>query len=61
MGQGTCSAGFDYASKLTAGVLLGSLGNRFPGKKLLWDGDAMRFTNNEDANKLVTRDYRTEY
>ncbi|MDE0839270.1 MAG: gfo/Idh/MocA family oxidoreductase, partial [Kiritimatiellae bacterium] len=61
MGQGRCSAGFDYASKLTAGVLLGSLGNRFPGKNLLWDGDAMRFTNNEDANKLVSRSYRTEY
>jgi predicted dehydrogenase len=61
MGQGTCSAGFDYASKLTAGVLLGSLGNRFPGQKLLWDGGGMRFTNNEDANKLVSRSYRTEY
>jgi len=35
------------------------LGNAFPGrKKLLWDGDAMKITNYEDANKYVTRDYR---
>ena len=31
----------------------------FPGrKKLLWDGDAMKITNYEDANKYVTREYR---
>ena len=61
MGNGTCSADFEYAAPLTTGVLLGVVGNRFPGQTLQWDGDAMRFTNNEDANKLVSRSYRTDY
>jgi predicted dehydrogenase len=61
MGKGTCSAGFDYAAPFTTGVLLGVVGNRFPGQTLKWDGDNMRFTNNEDANKLVSRSYRTDY
>ena len=61
MGNGTCSADFEYAAPLTTGVLLGVVGNRFPGQTLQWDGDAMRFTNNEDANKLVSRSYRKDY
>jgi predicted dehydrogenase len=61
MGNGTCSADFEYAAPLTTGVLLGVVGNRFPGETLQWDGDAMRFTNNEDANKLVSRSYRKDY
>jgi len=61
MGNGTCSADFEYAAPLTTGVLLGVVGNRFPEQTLQWDGDAMRFTNNEDANKLVSRSYRKDY
>jgi len=61
MGNGTCSADFEYAAPLTTGVLLGVVGNRFPGQTLQWDGDAMRFTNNEDANELLSRSYRTDY
>ena len=61
MGKGRCSAGFDYAAPFTTGVLLGVVGNRFPGQTLQWDGDNMRFTNTEEANKLVSRTYRTEY
>ena len=26
-----------------------------------WDGENMRFTNNDDANKLVSRSYRAGY
>jgi predicted dehydrogenase len=61
MGNGTCSADFEYAAPLTTGVLLGVVGNRFPGQTLQWDGDAMRFSNNEAANKLVSRSYRKDY
>jgi len=61
MGKGATSAGFDYAAPFTVGVLLGVVGNRFPGQTLKWDGDNMRFTNNDDATKLVSRSYRTEY
>jgi len=28
------------------------------GKKLQWDTAAMKITNNEDANKYLTREYR---
>ena len=65
------TSSFDYSGPMTETVLMGNiairsymekksdLGNTFPGrKKLLWDGDAMKITNYEDANKYVTRDYR---
>ena len=65
------TSSFDYSGPMTETVLMGNiairsymekksgLGNTFPGrKKLLWDGDAMKITNYEDANKYVTRYYR---
>ena len=65
------TSSFDYSGPMTETVLMGNiairsymekksgLGNAFPGrKKLLWDGDAMKITNYQDANKYVTRDYR---
>ena len=65
------TSSFDYSGPMTETVLMGNiairsymekksgLGNSFQGrKKLLWDGDAMKITNYEDANKYVTRDYR---
>lgn len=61
MGNGTCSAAFEYAGPLTSTVLLGVVGNRFPGQTLQWDGANMRFTNNEAANQLVSRTHRTSY
>ena len=34
-------------------------GGQYPGrKKLLWDGEHMRITNFEPANRYVKRDYR---
>ncbi|MGZ0655298.1 Gfo/Idh/MocA family oxidoreductase [Coraliomargarita sp. W4R53] len=62
MGNGlNCKADFDYAQTLTSTVLLGVLGNRFPGQQLNWDADNMRFTNNEAANQLVTKAYRKQF
>jgi len=61
MGKGSCSTSFDYAAPFTTGVLLGVVGNRFPGQTLQWDGGHMRFTNHDEANKLVSRTCRTEY
>jgi len=37
---------------------LGNISLRVGCKKLLWDGKAERFTNSDDANKLVKRTYR---
>ena len=61
LGKGECSTAFDYARILTSTVLLGVLGNRFPGTKLKWNGKKMQFTNNDAANKLLSRNYRTDY
>jgi hypothetical protein len=54
-GERPCS-NFDYAGPFTEWVLLGVLAQRFEGK-LLWDGKAMRVTNNAAANKLVRPPY----
>ncbi len=57
-GQGpeACS-NFDYAAPFTEWILAGSIATRFEGK-LLYDGEKMRFTNNNEANQYISRDYR---
>ncbi len=45
---------FDYASKLTETALLGVIAMLNPGKKLLWDAQNMKFTNDDNANKMVS-------
>jgi len=37
---------------------MGNLAIRYPGKKLLWDGENMKVTNDEEANQYVHRPYR---
>jgi predicted dehydrogenase len=55
---------FDWAGPLTEVVLLGNVALRpelreeLTFKKLSWDGDAMRFTNSEAANKHLRTEYR---
>ena len=54
-------AGSDFATfggPLTEVAMLSIIGMYFPGQKLLWDGPNAKFTNNEDANKLVNPPYR---
>jgi hypothetical protein len=57
-------ANFDWAGPLTEVVLLGNVALRYEmrdemnGKKLLWDGAKMRFTNSDTANKFLKREYR---
>lgn len=46
-------ANFNYSARLTESVLLGVIGNRFPGKKLEWDATNMKFTNMPQANRLA--------
>ncbi|MBT3748271.1 MAG: Gfo/Idh/MocA family oxidoreductase [Bacteroidetes bacterium] len=52
------SSNFDYSGPLTEMVLMGNLAIRVPGERLLWDGENMTVTNNEDANKYIRREYR---
>jgi predicted dehydrogenase len=47
----------DHAGVLTETPLLGNVALR-AGKKLLWDGPAMKVTNDKEANKLLHREYR---
>ncbi len=44
---------FSYAGVLTEAMLLGNIAIRMKGQKLDWDGEGLKFTNNEEANKYV--------
>lgn len=52
------SSNFDHAGPLTEWVVMGNVSLRYPNQKLLWDGPAMRFLNNKEANQYVTKEYR---
>jgi predicted dehydrogenase len=54
---GQACSNFDYAGPFTETVLLGTIASRVPGK-LLWDSENMRFTNSDEANRYVRREYR---
>jgi predicted dehydrogenase len=56
-GKPACSS-FSYGGALTEMVLLGVLAIRVPNQRLEWDPQAMRFSNHDDANKLVHPPYR---
>jgi len=57
-GGAPAGSNFDYAGPLTESVVMGNLSVRFSGRKLLWDGDNMKVTNFEAANKFVHPEYR---
>jgi len=44
---------FDYAAGLSQMLLLGTVAQRVPNKKLLWDDKAGKFTNSAEANALL--------
>jgi len=56
---------FDWAGPLTEAVLLGNVALRSQLRedltlmKLLWDGTSLRFSNSDEANKFLRREYRT--
>jgi len=57
---GQATSNFDYAGPFTEMVTMGNLAIRPEnvGKKLLWDGENMRVTNDEKANEYVQMHYR---
>ena len=55
---GVACSNFDVSGPLSEAVLMGNLAIRFPNRRLLWDGAAMKVTNDAEANKLVQRVYR---
>lgn len=55
-GSPACS-NFDYSAPFTEWILLGTIALRVEGK-LYWDAEAMKFTNSNEANQYLTREYR---
>ena len=49
---------FDYSGPFTEAVTMGCLALKYLDQKLLWDGENMKFTNNERANSYVKPTYR---
>lgn len=49
---------FEYGSRLTETALLGNVSYRLGQKKLLWDGDSGKVTNQPAAGNLIQREYR---
>ena len=52
------SSHFDFSGPLAEMVLMGNLAVRHPNRKLLWDGENMKVTNDAEANAYVRRKYR---
>ncbi len=55
---GKAGSHFDYGGPLTEIALLGAIAMRNPGLALQWESEAMRFTNCEPANQMLSIDYR---
>jgi predicted dehydrogenase len=49
---------FEYAGLLTETILLGNVAMRAGGKKLEWDGENLKFTNEPSANQYLHYEYR---
>ena len=48
----------EYGGPLTECALVGAVAIRFPGQTLKYDAKKARFTNNDEANKLLAPPYR---
>ncbi len=59
LGKDKTTSNFDFAGPLAEAVLLGTIANRFSGKQLKWDAEAMKIVNLAAADKFVQRSYRT--
>lgn len=60
-GIGSTTSNFDYAGPLTETVMLGVIGVRLPKQELIWDAAALKVTNNEAAQHLITKPYRKHW
>ncbi|MDP6921790.1 MAG: Gfo/Idh/MocA family oxidoreductase [Lutibacter sp.] len=58
LGNGNCSADFDYAARLTETILLGVIAGRFPGQVLHYDKASSAFTAQE-ANAFLQGNHRS--
>lgn len=58
LGRAQTECKFEISGPLTEQLCLGAISARFPHETLLWDAEAMKFGNSEEASKLVRRKYR---
>jgi len=58
LGRGKTTAPFAYSAPLTETVLMGTVINRFPKEKLVWDAGTCLFANKPEANQCLSRTYR---
>jgi hypothetical protein len=56
-GGASGGANFEFEGPITEAILLGNVALR-SGKKLYWDGPAMKVTNVSDAQQYVRNEYR---
>jgi predicted dehydrogenase len=54
------TADIEIGHRTTTACHLGNIALRL-GQKLKWDGEAERFTGNDDANRMLVRDYRAPW
>ena len=58
-GKTKATSPFEYSARLTEVMLLGLVALRTgQGRKIFYDGDAMRVTNVAEANQYLETDYR---
>lgn len=50
---------FAQTGPMTEAILLGTVAIRTPGEKLGWNHGQMKFTNHQEANRLLQRNYRS--
>jgi len=55
------SSSFDYGGPLTEMALLGMIAIRLKDQRLKWDSKNLKFTNNEEANRLLHKEYRNSW
>lgn len=61
-GKTETAVSFDYGTRLTEFTLLGNLAMKAgAGKKVMWDGPAMKVTNLQELNAWVKRPYRKSW
>jgi predicted dehydrogenase len=57
-GIGATTSHFAYAGPLTEAVMLGTIAVRLPGQALEWDAAALKVTNSEAAQAMISKPYR---
>jgi predicted dehydrogenase len=58
LGRGATTTPFSYSGQLTESILMGTVVNRYPMEKLIWNAKELKFENKPEANRYLRRTYR---